>query len=64
MDHKRLIHVVNLWPFHQFDNIWFDHVIFIKLLYFKLDGYLCGGHSRYLLRLLNMELNHLPTTIE
>lgn len=54
MDHTRLIHGVNLWPFHQFDNIWFDHVIFIyqtAMNYFKLDGYLCGGHSRYLLRL-------------
>ena len=54
MDHSRLIHGINLWPYHRFDNILIEHYFFVyhtAINYLKLDGYLCGGHSRYLMRL-------------
>ena len=54
MDHSRLIHGINLWPFDQFDNKLTEKFFFVyhtAMNYLKLDGYLCGGHSRYLLRL-------------
>ena len=54
MDHTRLIHGINFWPYDQFDNKLTANFFFVyqtAMNYLKLDGYLCGGHSTYLLKL-------------
>ncbi len=54
MDHSRLIHGLGLLPYTSLDNKLTENTFFIYntiMNYFKLDGYLCGGHSRYLQRL-------------
>lgn len=54
IDHSKLVDGINLLPYFSFDNKLTEYSIFIyhtAMNYFKLDGYQCAGHSRYLQRL-------------
>jgi len=54
MNHSRLMSGLGLLPYTSLDNKLTEYSFFIyqtAMNYFKLDGYLCGGHSRYLQRL-------------
>ena len=51
IDHSRLTHGLGLLPYTSLDNKLTEYYFFIyntAMNYFKLDGYLCGGHSTYL----------------
>ena len=54
MNHLRLIEGSGLLPYTSLDKKLTEYSFFIyqtAMNYFRLDGYLCGGHSRYLMRL-------------
>ena len=54
MNHLRLINGSDLLPYTSLDKKLTEYYFFIyqtAMNYFRLDGYLCGGHSRYLQRL-------------
>ena len=51
IDPSRLTHGLGLLPYTSLDNKLTEYYFFIyhtAMNYFKLDGYLCGGHSTYL----------------
>ncbi len=54
MSHHFLIQGANILPNTWLDNILTEDFFFVyqtAMNYFKLDGYLCGGHSTYLQRI-------------
>ena len=54
MNHQFLIQGANVLPSFWLDNILTEDFFFVyqtAMNYFKLDGYLCGGHSTYLQRI-------------
>tara|TARA_B100000989_G_C19415374_1_gene416225 strand:- start:70 stop:849 length:780 start_codon:yes stop_codon:yes gene_type:complete len=54
MSHHFLIQGANFLPNTWLDNILTEDFFFVyqtAMNYFKLDGYLCGGHSQYLQRI-------------
>ena len=54
MDPDRLIYGLGFKPLTSLNNKFTENIFFIyhtAMNYLKLDGYLCGGHSRYLQRI-------------
>ena len=54
MNHHFLIEGINFIPKILLDNKLVEHFFYVyqtAMNHFKLDGYLCGGHSRYLQRI-------------
>jgi hypothetical protein len=56
IDHNKLFSGINLIPYTIIDQIITSNVYFFYhtvLNFLKIDGYLCGGHSKYLAKILN-----------
>ena len=55
MDHNKLLSTKGFIPFTNFDNKLLSNFYFFYqtiLNYLNIDGYLCGGHSKYLSKIL------------